>query len=251
MSAKVALDLESALAALDFPRVKAEYGAQNEFVFLEKALPEALTADLLREAERAREDVHRVFVPFVRQGGSVSYFRLKARRSPLVSFYRSGALKDLVSRLAGRELHYCPEDDPHSIAVFYYDQPGDHVTWHVDACHYKKGVAYTVLVGLRDRSRMKLECRLFEGVPGREVVAKDFVTGSGSLVLFNGCNVRHRVTPLGEGEERIVLSMQFLLDPKMNRARRFLANVDHAIKYFGLASLGEAARSREAGPPVA
>jgi hypothetical protein len=229
--------------------VAAEYAAQDEFVFLEDAIPAPLAADLLAEAQRARSLVHRVAVPFVRRGGSVSYFRLKERRSPLVTLYRSGALRGLVSRLAGRELQYCPEDDPHSIAVFYYDEAGDHVTWHVDACHYKRGVAYTVLMGLLDRSTSRLECRLGEGLPERKHEPRSYATGTGSLAIFNGCNVLHRVTPLGAGEERIVLSMQFLVDPRMNRARRFLANVDHAIKYFGLASLAEAARSREAGPP--
>src|SRR5438874_6474289 len=114
--------LEAALGAVDFARASADYWAQNEFVFLENALPPALVAALLDEARRARTDEHRVSVPLVRRAGSVSYFRLKARGSPLLQLYRGGALLGLVNRLSKRELHFCPEDDPHSIAVFYYDR---------------------------------------------------------------------------------------------------------------------------------
>ncbi|HEX4997666.1 MAG TPA: hypothetical protein VFY29_05550 [Terriglobia bacterium] len=55
-------------------------------------------------------------------------------------------------------------------------------------------------------------------------------------MLFEGARVYHTVTPLGPGEERVVLSMTFCTDPAttslLNLQRRFKDSA-----YFGLRAI--------------
>jgi len=47
----------------------------------------------------------------------------------------------------------------------------------------------------------------------------------------------HAVTPLGEGEERVMLTLQYVTDPRMGPFHRFVSNMKDAIAYFGLPAL--------------
>jgi hypothetical protein len=167
---------------------------------------------------------------------------LREKTPAMIALYRSSALRGFLEQLVGRPLHLCPENDPHSCALFLYDQPGDHVGFHYDSCHYEKGLVYTVLVGLIDRSSMKLVCRFDGGRKDRPARECDVRTSPGSLVFYNGCNVYHGTSRLGPGEERVVFSMEYLIRPYMHPVRRLIANFDHAIRYFGTSGLRGALR---------
>jgi hypothetical protein len=51
--------------------------------------------------------------------------------------------------------------------------------------------------------------------------------------MFNGDNLYHRVTPLGENEQRIVLTLEYVTNAQMSRLNRFVSNMKDAIAYFG------------------
>jgi len=59
-------------------------------------------------------------------------------------------------------------------------------------------------------------------------------TGPGDMVIFNGDKLWHSVTPLGEGEERTVLTMEYVTDQAMNPFKRFYSNLKDSFGYFGL-----------------
>jgi hypothetical protein len=241
-SAAIASELPRLSDTVDVQTLCKTFADQNEFIFV-RDLFSAEVIDACRESAYAlAPHVNRSYVPGYKQGGAVSYFRIRRHAPAITDLYRSAELKQLLESLVGRPLHYCPEDDPHACALFYYDRPGDHIGVHLDSCHYRRGVVYTVLVGLVDDSSARLECRLYDGFPDREPEILQLALGSGGAAIFNGANVPHRVTPLGANERRIVLSMEFLLDPNMSKFRRFVANVDHAYKYFGFGSVLEAYR---------
>jgi hypothetical protein len=247
------LDVEQSMARsiaeIDVPRVQGTFRGQDEFVFLDGMLGQELMALLTAEVERLRRDglVNRSWVPFYKKGGSVSFFTLRERAPAMVALYRSPALRGFLEQLVGRPLHLCPDDDPHSCALFLYDRRGDHVGFHYDSCHYEKGVVYTVLVGLVDRSSMKLVCRLYNDKKDRPTQEIDLRTSPGSLVFYNGCSVYHGTSRLGRAEERVVFSMEYLIRPYMHPARRLFANVDHAIRYFGVSGFRGASRGK---PPA-
>jgi 2OG-Fe(II) oxygenase superfamily len=105
-----------------------------------------------------------------------------------------------------------PIHDQSSLSVLVYNKPGDHIGWHYDHNFYR-GRHFTVLLAIHNAGRAAqglshavLEARL----PGREIA---IVTAANTLVVFEGARVRHKVTPIRDGERRLVLSMTFCTDP--------------------------------------
>ncbi|MER3425147.1 MAG: 2OG-Fe(II) oxygenase, partial [Nitrospiraceae bacterium] len=141
------------------------------------------------------------------------------------------------SRLAGANLMLCPDHDPHACALYYYTEPGDHIGFHYDTSYYK-GARYTILMGLIDRSpSCRLVCQLYKDDPRRQIKELRLATEPGTLVVFNGDKLWHAVTPLGEGEERVVLTMEYVTNQEMGAVKRLYSNLKDAFGYFGLKTL--------------
>ena len=186
---------------------------------------------------RSTPGVNRNYVPGHKKGGSVSFYALQNQAPAILSLYRSPALLTFLSRLVDATLRLCPEDDPHSCALYYYTEPGDHIGFHYDTSYYK-GKRYTVLVGLVERSE---HCQLVARVRKRgkteEIRETRIAMDPGTVVLFNGDKLWHAVTPLGEGEERIILTLQYVTNQQMGPVKKLFSNVKDAFAYFGPAAL--------------
>ena len=230
--------VERAVAALDFERVRRAYWEQDEFVFLERFLPPAVVAEhLLPHVQRLRPDVHRAYVPRFKKGGSVSFYTICDKAPAFLELYRSPALLAFLGRLVDAPLSLCPEEDPHSCALYFYTEPGDHIGFHYDTSYYR-GARYTILVGLVQRSEgCRLVCRLHKDQPGREPRELQVATEPGSMVIFNGEKLWHAITPLREGEERVSLTMEYVTDPRMAPLKRLFSNMKDAFAYFGVRTL--------------
>ena len=137
----------------------------------------------------------------------------------------------------------CPDDDPHACALYFYTEPGDHIGFHYDTSYYK-GARYTVLVGLLERSSSRLVCQLYKGDARRQIQELSVATNPGTMVFFNGDKLFHAVTPLGPGEERIVLTMQYVTNQGMGPFKRLFSNMKDAVAYFGLRSLIRGAKAQ-------
>ena len=70
----------------------------------------------------------------------------------------------------------------------------------------------------------------------------------GDLVIFNGDKLWHAVTPLGEQEERIVLTMEYVTNPDMGPLKRLYSNLKDSFAYFGLRSVFKRAYSSASRP---
>jgi hypothetical protein len=57
------------------------------------------------------------------------------------------------------------------------------------------------------------------------------------MVLFNGNKLRHAITPLEAGAERIVLTMEYVINQEMGPLHRFISNMKDAITYFGFSAV--------------
>jgi hypothetical protein len=250
VSASSPRDLDGAIAravaALDVEAVRATFRRQNEFVFLERWLPAAVIEPCLAEVARVRPLVHRNYIPRHKKGGSVSAFDL-AREAPAISaLYHSPALQGFLRRVTGRPLVECPPGDPHAYALYFYTEPGDHIGFHYDTSYYK-GARFTVLVGLVERSSSRLVCDPYRrggepanggGAPAAGPRAPfRLATEPGTLVVFNGDRLWHAVTPLGPGEERVSLTLEYVTDPGMSPLRRFVSHMKDSIAYFGFRSV--------------
>ncbi len=90
-------------------------------------------------------------------------------------------------------------------------------------------------MGLVDKStQCKLVCELFKDDPVKSSKHLELITHPGDLVIFNGDKLWHAVTPLGEGEERIALTMEYVTNPDMGTFKRLYSNLKDSFAYFGL-----------------
>ena len=56
------------------------------------------------------------------------------------------------------------------------------------------------------------------------------------MIVFEGAKVRHKVTPIGEGEKRVIWSMTYCADPR-NSALQGMARRVKDTAFFGLRAL--------------
>jgi hypothetical protein len=229
-------EIARAVAGLDADAVAAEFRRQNEFVALPRWLPGPLIARFVDDVERVRPAINRNYIPRHKKGGSVSAFTLGARAPALVALYRSPAFLGFLRRLTGQPLALCPARDPHACALYFYTEPGDHIGFHFDTSYYR-GARYTILVGLIERSSSRLVCDPYRKVAGHPPGEVSLATDPGTVVVFNGDNLWHCITPLGEGEERVSLTLEYVTDPGMHPLKRVFSDLKDAVAYFGFRSV--------------
>jgi len=230
-------EVERAIEGVDLAEIRRCYREQNEFVMLDRFLTQPVVDRFLREVDVLTPDVNRNYVPGHKKGSSVSFYALLNKAPAILSLYRSPALLTFLSRLVEAPLMLCPENDPHSCALYYYQQPGDHIGFHYDTSYYK-GKRYTVLIGLVERSE---HCRLVARVrrhgETEEIRETRIPMEPGTVALFNGDKLWHAVTPLGKGEERIILMLQYVTNQEMGPFKKLFPNLKDAFAYFGPAAL--------------
>lgn len=205
---------------------------QDQFMLLERMVDGPLLDRLLASLPALEARVHRSLIPGHKKGGSISRFDLDAATDCFRRLYHDPGLLAFLSALTGRRLQPCPGNDPHGCALYCYTESGDHIGWHYDTSYYR-GERYTVLLGLVDRSSCHLEYELFRKSAGRPAVRGEAAIAPGTLVVFNGDRLHHRITPLGEDETRIVLSLEYVTDPRMHPFARLFSDMKDAFAYFG------------------
>ena len=236
--------VDRAIAVLDLERLEREYWAQNEFLYIPQFLPrEFVEAELTSQAQALKSGLNRNYIPGHKKGGSVSYYTVREQAPQFMDLYRSDTFRAMLNRLTRVNLLLCPDNDPHSCALYYYTEAGDHIGYHYDTSYYK-GARYTILLGLLDQSKQcRLVCDLFKDVPGKQPVHMELATAPGDLVIFNGDKLWHAVTPLGDQEERIVLTLEYVTNPDMGAIKRLYSNLKDSFAYFGLRSVFKRAHS--------
>jgi hypothetical protein len=241
-----AAEIDAALDRLDAGALEREYWAQDEFLFIERFLPPAALGPLLDDLRRLEPGLNRNYVPRHKKGGSVSHYAIAEEGPALLVFYRSERFRRFLSGLVRADLKLCPDEDPHACALYFYTEAGDHMGHHYDTSYYR-GARYTVLVGLVQDSASRLRCRLHTRQPGREPDDLEVATEPGSMVIFNGDKVYHGVSPSGEGERRVVFTMEYVTSQEMGRFQRLFSDLKDAFAYFGIRALLRG-RARARGP---
>jgi len=230
-------EVKQAIEGVDLREARRCYRDQDEFVVLDRFLTRPVVDQLLREVDVLASDVNRKYVPGHKKGGSVSFYALLNQAPAILSLYRSPAWLMFLSRLVDAPLMLCPEDDPHSCVLYYYTQPGDHIGFHYDASYYK-GKRYTVLISLVERSEhCRLVARVLKRGETEEIRETRIPMAPGTVALFNGDKLWHAVTPLGKGEERIILTLQYVTNQEMGPFKKKFSNLKDAFAYFGPAAL--------------
>jgi hypothetical protein len=210
-----------------------EYLNQGEFLHLENFLPAHMLELWLEELQALKPQIHRNFIPKHKKGGSVGYAGIKQFAPQISRFFESSELQNFFEQIVDAPLKPCPESDPHRCALYAYTEEGDHIGFHYDTSYYKDR-RWTALIGLKDLSTSRLVCHLHTKTPGREVVKLELKVNPGALVLFNGDAVYHAVTATKPGEERYIISMQFVTSDEMNPFLRLFSNLKDSFAYFGV-----------------
>ena len=214
------------------PPLRQQFVEQGAFLYLGEFLPPEATAQLVAAVQTVTPAVNRNHLPGHKQGGSVSRHTLDELAPYVAELYRSPALIQWLSQLAGEPLQVSPADDPHAYALYFYTRPGDHIGWHYDTSYYA-GRRYTVLLGVIDESSCRLDYELHTREQGATVVPGSVQIPAGGLVFFDGDKLRHRISPLGENERRVSLTFEYVTDPKMHFGWRVISNMKDAFGYFG------------------
>lgn len=235
---EVSAAIQQAISALDFERIRQEYWSQNEFICIPGFLPQdVIERNLVPSTRELKAQLNRNYIPGHKKGGSVSYYTVREQAPAFIELYRSPAFMDFLSHVAGVPLMLCPENDPHACALYYYTEPGDHIGFHYDTSYYK-GARYTVLMGLVDQApSCRLVCQLYKDDPQRPMKELRLATEPGTVVIFNGDKLWHSVTPLGAGEERAVLTLEYVTNQSMGPIQRLYSNLKDAFGYFGIKAL--------------
>jgi hypothetical protein len=155
----------------------------------------------------------RSFVLAHKKGGTIAYETLITAAPAVVAFYHSAGLTEFVSRVVGAQVYPTPLSDQSSLSVLLYDRPGDHIGWHFDHKYYR-GRHFTLLLAMVNEG-------LSEGGLSHAVLKAragpceiDVHTSANTLIVFEGAKVCHKVTPILDGERRIMLSMTYCTDPR-------------------------------------
>jgi hypothetical protein len=237
---------EARLAQLDSERLRREFVSQGAFVYLSDFLAPQVTSQLVAAVAAVEPAINRNYLPGHKQGGSVSRHTLDQLAPFIAELYRSPALIGLLEKLAGERLQLSPPDDPHAYALYFYTKPGDHIGWHYDTSYYA-GRRYTVLLGVLDESSCRLDYELHTRETGVAVVPGSVQIPPGGLVFFDGDELRHRISPLGENEKRVSLTFEYVTDQRMHPWWRLISNLKDAVAYFGLRQVFSR-RKGSAGP---
>ncbi|MBI4429751.1 MAG: 2OG-Fe(II) oxygenase [Ignavibacteriales bacterium] len=226
-------ELQAILATHDVEKLRGEYWKSDEFLYVPTFLSPLLLEPLQEELPQVRSHIHRTKLPGVRKGGSVGATKLRKETALIKSIYDSPHLKGFLSRIVDRSLSNCPSDDEHAMALYSYTEEGDFIHYHFDTSFYK-GNRYTVLLTIANESSCKLMYDLYKKSAGRTVEHHEVNTTPGSLVVFNGDKVWHAVSPSRKGDQRFVLSLEYLDDSRIGIFGKLVSDLKDRIGYFGL-----------------
>jgi hypothetical protein len=201
---------------------------------IDNALPQATLTALIEAVDRLIA-TERTYLPAHKKGGTVAYDTLERETPEIVRLYRSPFLQRFISRITGIKVEPTPLHDQSSCSVLFYEKPGDHIGWHYDHNFYK-GRHFTVLIPLINRGHSEGGLSAARLMVKRKRQDIAIATPPNRLIVFEGARVRHKVTPIAEGERRVVWSMTYCADPR-NSAFQGMARRIKDTAFFGVRAL--------------
>ncbi|MBV8564332.1 MAG: 2OG-Fe(II) oxygenase [Methylobacteriaceae bacterium] len=231
--------IETVAAGANAPTMRAfAAGAVPQFdrrlISVRDFLPEDAFTRLREEVSRL-VDTERSFVPAHKKGGTIAYETLIKSAPCAVALYHSRDFQRFLSGIVGEKLVPTPLNDQSSLSVLFYERPGDHIGWHYDHDYYR-GRHFTVLLAIENRGRAEgglSAATLFARIGGQET---PLPTAPNTLVFFEGAKVLHKVTPIAEGERRVVLSMTYATDTRSTIALAVARRLKDTA-FFGVRAL--------------
>ena len=207
----------------------------KRLIRVEQFVAPVVLARLREEALCGIPQMDHSFIPLHKKGRALSYEHILRRAPYSRALYHSRSMQRWVSSVTGTAVRTTPVQDQSSLSVLCYKDAGDHIGWHYDHNFYR-GRHFTVLLTLVNRSsndglsHSQLERQLPDST------AQTIDMPEGTLIVFEGNRVRHRVTPTAAGDLRVVLSMTYCDDPRIGRVKELARRVKDTA-FFGMRAL--------------
>ncbi|MEC8382646.1 MAG: hypothetical protein VXZ96_20130 [Myxococcota bacterium] len=166
---------------------------------------------------------------FFRRGSAFDGTDLRANCPEVVDALVSDALLRAAREQSGlSDLSFVPDGDVNQISLLHYRTAGDGIGWHVDGNIYI-GQRWAGILTIEERTEdlhSKLELR-----PNGQVLTFPVSELENTLILFQGDQVQHRVRPMADGEERLVINLLLTTDPRQS-VNPFLKGYQSLVNYF-------------------
>lgn len=240
-------DLREALvsdyvAGLDEAEISRRYEEDGGAIVLPSLLPAALVSEMAAEALRLVPRAVRKRALFLRKAGALSHPVIVREAPAMHALHMSPSLLAFFERVTGIPIEHRDPSEAHASALYTYTKPGDWMDWHYDECGCAPGDSFSTVIGLIDNSSSRLEIETHRDDPSREPLRRSIHTVPGTFVFMCGTRGYHRVTPLGEGEQRVTFAFTYIRKGRrpggIYNMRMKLGN---ALVYFGLGHLFERA----------
>jgi hypothetical protein len=203
---------------------------ETRLAHIPDAFPAAMI-DTLRSQALDLVRPERSYIPTHKKGGTVAYESLFAAAPAIVALYHAPETRALISDVVGEPVRPTPINDQSSLSVLFYEKPGDHIGWHFDHNFYR-GRHFTVLLPIINEGSAAnglSHARLQAKIGGRVINVE---TPPNTLIVFEGARVHHKVTPIIEGERRLVISMTYCTDPRASLAQGAARRIKD-VAFFG------------------
>merc|ERR1711934_35762 len=206
--------------------------SRDDFLALPEAFSETFTNQLYREANASLHLAHRRGVFSPGKGEAIPYEVVKQRMPMTYSLYKSPEFVDYLSQIFDDKVIPSIEEDPHAAAIYWYDRAGDGINWHYDTSFFE-GRRYTVLLTLLDNSSSRLHVQLYTKNASAQTQDVVVQTKPGTMIVFNGDQVKHRLTAMTHNEVRMVLTMEYVTSHNANPATWMIYRLSQWGGYFG------------------
>lgn len=215
------------------PSEKIEEFSKNKIISLDNFVNKQTLYAMESEAIHSMPLMVESYLPTHKKGSTLSYELIQNYAPNCLAFYCSDKMISLISQITGEKLYQTPPSDQSSLSILCYKNKGDHINWHYDHNFYK-GRHFTILLSLMNESEKGLsQSKLLAVLNEKEV---EIETPSNTLVVFEGKEVLHKATPLGDNEIRIMLSMTLCANPKINPLFEVMRRIKDTA-FFGIKAL--------------
>lgn len=230
--------LRSFVASLDEDALARAWRDDDGLIILPRLLPAPLVDEMVAEARRLMPEATRKTVPWKRRAGALPHRYIVEAAPAMHALHQSPSLLALFARVTGVPLEHRAPGEAHASALYVYTRRGDWMDWHADECGCPPGESFSTIVGLIDESSSRLEFEMGRGVPEREPIRRSLHTTPGTFAFFCGTRAFHRVTPLGDGEERVTFAFTYIRQGRRpGGIYNFRMKLGNTLVYFGFKHL--------------
>ena len=146
---------------------------------------------------------------YLRKGSSFSHHQMSdTPLSYINNLFDNVELLNNIKKRTGLNLQFVPKTDPNRLGVLIYQKPQDGIDWHYDGNNYY-GNRWVGIFTVKNRNTVtgRPSSSKFSYILDGKEYTRD--SRENSLLLFRGDKIKHKVSPLGKDEIRIVVSLLF------------------------------------------